>query len=112
MLWHQRISRSGIGGDIWNLKRVGDDKVAYLCTIADLPRYLRRPYRLDLATGDFTAESDGLRNYTRFLHDDGLVDLGDRPRNHLGLLRDGSLRWLIPASAAFPKGSSSDDIGA
>src|SRR5690349_24768204 len=99
MLWHQRISRSGIGGDIWNLKRVGDDKVAYLrtipeydedsrlvhlvvadartgkeiarspeayfpsmavtcangrdlCAIADLPRYLRRPYRLDLATGD------------------------------------------------------------
>ncbi|HSS01251.1 MAG TPA: hypothetical protein VLM79_29535 [Kofleriaceae bacterium] len=156
MLWHQRISRSGIGGDIWNLKRVGDDKVAYLrtipeydedsrlvhlvvadvrtgkeiarspeayfpsmpvtcangrdlCAIADFSRYLRRPYRLDLATGDFTAESDGLLNYTRFLHDDGLVDLGDRPRNHLGLLRDGSLRWLIPASAAFPKGYSSDD---
>jgi hypothetical protein len=62
-----------------------------------------------MATGAFTAESDRLLTSTRFLHPDGLVDLGDRPRNTLGLLRDGSVRWLTPASAAFPKGYSSDD---
>jgi hypothetical protein len=155
MLWQQRITRSGLSSVGANLKRVGEDNVAYLrlipehfedswlaylvvadartgkeiarspeavfpsmpvecangrdlCVIADLSRWPRRPYRLNLATGAFTGESDALLNYTRFLHPDGLVDLGDRPRNTLGLLRDGSMRWLTPASAAFPKDSSSD----
>jgi outer membrane protein assembly factor BamB len=64
-------------------------------------------FRLDIATGDALAEIK-LGEGTRFLDTTGLIDLGDRPGNSLGLLRGGAPQWLIPGSAAFPPNFSSD----
>lgn len=66
-------------------------------------------FRLEATSGKYLAESQGLPSGTRRLEASGLVDLGDRPGNTLGLLRDGKLQWNIPASSAFPPGFSSDN---
>jgi hypothetical protein len=72
------------------------------------PSDSRNQYRLVIATGEFRPEHDGAPLNARTLHRVGLLDLGDRPGNTLGLMRDGKLLWTTPASAAFPAGFSSD----
>jgi hypothetical protein len=68
-----------------------------------------RQYRLEVDTDSYVVESESFRNGTRLLESPHLLDLGDRPENTLGWLRDGKLQWSIPASAAFPAGFSSDN---
>jgi outer membrane protein assembly factor BamB len=65
-------------------------------------------YRLEIATGQYRADSTGVPSGARPLTKTGLLDLGDRPGNTLGLLRDGTLQWRTPLSSAFPPGFSSD----
>jgi hypothetical protein len=68
-----------------------------------------RQYRLEVATGDYLAESDDLAPRARLLEAPSLIDLGDRPGNTLAWLHDGKLEWRTPISAAFPSGFSSDN---
>jgi hypothetical protein len=68
----------------------------------------RDQYRLIVATGEFLPDNSGGPISARTLSKSGLLDLGDRPGNTLGLLRDGKLLWTTPVSAAFPPDFSSD----
>ncbi len=65
-------------------------------------------HRLETATGRYVAEGDHLPSGAREIANGGLFDLGDRPGNTLGLLRDGLIRWRTPISAAFPPGFTTD----
>jgi outer membrane protein assembly factor BamB len=65
-------------------------------------------YRLDVAGRAYREDNDWLPPGTRLLDDTGLLDLGDRPGNTLGLLRDRNFLWTTPLAAAFPRGFSSD----
>jgi hypothetical protein len=81
-----------------------------VCTTARAePGVRSKPFRLEVATGEYLQESDGVPPGARVLGVPGLLDLGDRPGNTLGLLRDGQLVWTLPISAAFPPGFSSDN---
>ena len=68
----------------------------------------RSQFRLDVITGESLVENTRILPGTRLINDTGLIDLGDRPGNTLGLLRNGTVQWLTPSSAAFPSGFSSD----
>jgi hypothetical protein len=62
-----------------------------------------RPYRLDLKTGDYAPYAvTGVPEYARDIGERGLIDLGVRPGEEIGLLRDGALRWHRPLTDAFP----------
>jgi hypothetical protein len=65
-------------------------------------------HRLEVATGAWLEQREELPQQARMLDGDGLLDLGDRPDDALGWLRDGKLRWRAPVRAAFPAGFSSD----
>jgi hypothetical protein len=79
-----------------------------VCAISTLFYGSKQQYRLDLSSGQYIAENKLLPPGARFLSATGLVDLGDRPGNTLGLLRNGAVHWLTRVSAAFPSGYSSD----
>jgi outer membrane protein assembly factor BamB len=80
-----------------------------VCAISTQDYVPKRQYRLDLSSGQYIAENTLLLPGTRFIDTTGLLDLGDRPGNTLGLLRNGAVRWLTKISAAFPSESSTDD---
>jgi hypothetical protein len=69
----------------------------------------RRQYRLEITTDTYRKEGEVLPSDTRVLEPPSLVDLGDRPGNTIGWLRNGAIQWRTPASAAFPPGFSSDN---
>lgn len=80
-----------------------------VCTASLVPPARRgSQYRLEIATGDYLPDGDGVPPGARPLSTSGLLDLGDRPGNTLALLRNGTLQWRTPVSAAFPPGFSSD----
>jgi hypothetical protein len=66
-------------------------------------------FRLEVTTGKYLVDSPDLPLNARLLDEPGMIDLGDRPGNTLGWLRDGKLQWSVPVSAAFPPGFSSDN---
>src|SRR5438552_4037283 len=79
-----------------------------VCAISTLFYEPQQQYRLERSSGEYVAENKLLPPWTRFIDTTGLVDLGDRPGNTLGLLRNGAVHWLTKVSAAFPSGYSSD----
>jgi outer membrane protein assembly factor BamB len=80
-----------------------------VCAISTSPLERKRQYRLDLTSGAYVVENDRMLRGTRFIDETGLLDLGDRPGNTVGLLRNGRVQWLTPLAAAFADGSSTDD---
>jgi outer membrane protein assembly factor BamB len=80
-----------------------------VCTISQTTAFNRNQYRLEIATGRYVVDSDRMPPGARSLDAPGLFDLGDRPGNTMALLRDGTLQWGTPVSAAFPPDFSSDN---
>src|SRR5204862_3530934 len=72
-----------------------------VCAISTLFYEPQQQYRLERSSGEYVAENKLLPPWTRFIDTTGLVDLGDRPGNTLGLLRNGAVHWLTKVSAAF-----------
>lgn len=81
-----------------------------VCAISRESRlFAPRQYRLEIASGRYLPNSDELPVWARLLTITGLYDLGDRPGNTLGLIRNGKLRWHTRVSEAFPPDYSSDN---
>lgn len=65
------------------------------------------PYRLVVAKDDYRQDGDALLLGVRALEVPDLLDVGDRPGDTLGWLRDGKIQWRTPVSAALPPAFSS-----
>lgn len=77
----------------------------------DGPGGKTRQYRLEVATGSYLVDSEDLRLGARLLDESGVIDLGDRPGNTLGWLRDGKLQWTIRSARRSPPGSPATTAG-
>jgi outer membrane protein assembly factor BamB len=80
-----------------------------VCVLSRVGDVSVREFRLEIATGRYRVNSERLPRGTRSISDAGLLDLGDRPDNTLGLLRNGVLQWRTSISSAFPSGFSTDN---
>jgi hypothetical protein len=68
-----------------------------------------QPFRLSGSTGRFTPDrTHASAPQRRAVGDGGLIDLGTRSPEKLGLLSAGRLRWSRPLSALFGSGWSTD----
>ena len=68
-----------------------------------------RGYRLDLATGRFTTPGAGLPpTASRPVGPHGLIDLGARDPERVGVFDDGELLWSMPIVAYFPEPDTTD----
>jgi len=66
-------------------------------------------YRFDLATGAFTMPESSLPPVaSRPVGPDGLIDLGARDPERVGVFRDGKLLWSMPIVAYFPETDTTD----
>lgn len=111
------VADAATGRDLSISTHAGFTALPYACTDGHDVCAISRPmgsgrkhqYRLEIAADSYGLESEALPPNTRVLEPPSLLDLGDRPGNTLGWLRDGTIRWRIPVSAAFPPGFSSDN---
>lgn len=80
-----------------------------LCGMAVIGYGTYAPYRFDPNTGTLAQDKTALAPNSRAIGDHGLIDLGDRHPEKIGVARRGKIRWSAPLSRYFGDGYSTDN---